>query len=72
MNLLILINLSYDKVKNKIIPKYADRIEHFLQKLNDIHTKYKHLENDRVYSNYKAYKMDAIKLAIYNNSDKKT
>jgi len=66
------INLSYDKVKNKIIPKYADRIEYFLQKLNDIHTKYKHPENDRVYSNYKAYKMDAIKLAIYNISDKKT
>jgi hypothetical protein len=65
------INLSYDKMKNKIIPKHADRIENFLQKLNDIDTKYKDPENDRVYSNYKAYKMDAIKLAIYNGSDKK-
>ena len=60
MNLLIL-----------IIPKYANRIEHFLQKLNYIHTKYKYPENDLIYSNYKAYKIDAIKLAIYNNSDKK-
>ena len=44
----------------------------FLEKINDIHTKYKHTQNYRAYSNYIAYKMDAIKLAIYNNSDKKT
>ena len=65
------INLSYEKMKDKIIPKHADRIQKFLEKLNDIDTKYKDPDNDRVYSNYKAYKMDAIKLAIYNNSDKK-
>ncbi len=65
------INLTYEKMKNKIIPKHADRIEKFLEKLNDIETKYIDPDNDRVYSNYKAYKMDAIKLAIYNNSDKK-
>ena len=65
------INLSYEKMKDKIIPKHANRIEKFLEKLNDIETKYKDPDNDRVYSNYKAYKMDAIKLAIYNNSDKK-
>jgi len=65
------INLSYEKMKDKLIPKHADRIQKFLEKLNDIDTKYKDPDNDRVYSNYKAYKMDAIKLAIYNNSDKK-
>ncbi len=65
------INLTYEKMKNKIIPKHADRIQKFLTKLNDIDTKYKDPDNDRIYSNYKAYKMDAIKLAIYNNSDKK-
>ncbi len=65
------INLTYEKMKNKIIPNHADRIEKFLTKLNDNETKYIDPDNDRVYSNYKAYKMDAIKLAIYNNSDKK-
>ncbi len=65
------INLSYEKMKNKIVPKHADRIERFLEKLNDVDTKYVDPENARVYSNYKAYKMDAIKLAIYNESDKK-
>ena len=52
------INLSYEKMKDKIIPKHADRIQIFLQKkkLNDIDTKYKDPDNDRVYSNYKAYK----------------
>ncbi len=64
------INLTYEKMKNKIIPKHADRIEKFLEKLNDNETKYKDPDNDRIYSNYKAYKMDSIKLLIYNNSDK--
>ena len=53
-------------MKNKIIPKHVDRI----QKLNDIETKYKDSENDRVYSNYKAYKIGVIKLAIYDGSNK--
>ena len=44
----------------------------FLEKINDIHTKYKHTQNYHAYSNYIAYKMDAITLAIYSNSDQKT
>ena len=65
------IYFSYEKNKDKLNDKYADRIEKFLNKLNDNDTKYTDPENNRVYDNYKAYKMDAIKLAIYNKSDKK-
>jgi hypothetical protein len=65
------INLSFEKNKNKLKEKYVDRIEKFLNKLNDDSTKYTDPENNRVYSNYKAYKMDAIKIAIYNGSNKK-
>ena len=65
------INLSFEKNKNKLKEKHAERIEKFLNKLNDNNTKYTDPENNRTYSNYKAYKMDAIKLAIYNGSDKK-
>ena len=65
------INLTYEKMKGKLNPTHADRIEKFLKKLNDTDTKYTDPDNNHVYPNYKAYKMDGIELAIYNESDKK-
>ena len=65
------INLSLDKNKNKLNEKYVSRIEHFINKLNDGDTKFIDHENQRIYSNYKAYKINSIKLLIYNESDKK-
>jgi hypothetical protein len=61
------IYFSYEKNKDN----HAERIEKILNKLNDNENKYTDPENNRVYDNYKAYKLDAIKLEIYNNSDKK-
>ena len=59
------INLSLEKNKNKL------KIEDFLNKLNDENTKFTDYENHRVYTSYKAYKINSIKLLIYNESDKK-
>ena len=39
--------------------------------LNDEETKFTDDTNQRVYNNYKAYKMNSVKLLIYNESDKK-
>ena len=39
--------------------------------LNDDDTKFTDQNNQRTYSSYKAYKMNSIKLLIYNSSDKK-
>jgi len=65
------INLSLEKNKNKINEYYVNKIEDFLNKLNDDNTKFTDYNNNRIYNNYKAYKINAIKLLIYNESDKK-
>jgi hypothetical protein len=65
------INLSLEKNKNKINEYYVNKIEEFLNKLNDDSTKFTDYNNNRTYNNYKAYKINSIKLLIYNESDKK-
>ena len=61
-----MIYLSLEKNKNKINEYYVNKIEEFLNKLNDNNTKFTDYNNT-----YKAYKINAIKLLIYNESDKK-
>jgi hypothetical protein len=65
------INLSLEKNKNKLNEKYVNRLEKFLDMLNDDNTKFTDEDNQRTYNNYKAYKINSIKLLIYNESDKK-
>ena len=65
------INLSLEKNKNKLNEKYVIRLEKFLDMLNDDDTKFTDQDNQRIYTSYKAYKMNSIKLFIYNESDKK-
>jgi len=65
------INLSLEKNKNKINDKYVTRLEKFLDMLNDDDTQFTDNDNKRIYPSYKAYKINSIKLLIYNNSDKK-
>ena len=65
------INLSLEKNKNKLNEKYVVRLEKFLDMLNDDDTKFTDHNNKKTYTSYKAYKMNSIKLLIYNQSDKK-
>jgi uncharacterized CHY-type Zn-finger protein len=65
------INLSLEKNKNKLNEKYVNRLEKFLDMLNDDDTKFTDQDNQRIYPSYKAYKINSIKLLIYNESDKK-
>lgn len=65
------INILFEKNKCKLRDKYVDRIEQFLNDLNNSYTKYIDESNQRTYPNYKAYKINAIKLLIYNESDAK-
>ena len=39
--------------------------------LNDDDTKFTDQDNHRTYTSYKAYKINSIKLLIYNESDKR-
>jgi len=65
------INLSLEKNKNNLNDKYVTRLEKFLDMLNDDDTKFTDEDNQRTYNSYKAYKINSIKLLIYNESDKK-
>ena len=65
------INLSLEKNKNNLNEKYVTRLEKFLDMLNDDDTKFTDEDNQRTYNSYKAYKINSIKLLIYNESDKK-
>ena len=65
------INLSLEKNKNKLNEKYVIRLEKFLDMLNDDDTQFTDNDNQRIYSSYKAYKSNSLKLLIYNESDKK-
>jgi len=65
------INLSLEKNKNKLNEKYVIRLEKFLDMLNDDDTQFTDNNNQRTYTSYKAYKINSLKLLIYNESDKK-
>jgi hypothetical protein len=65
------INLSLEKHKNNLNDKYVNRLEKFLDMLNDDDTKFTDQNNQRTYPSYKAYKINSLKLLIYNSSDKK-
>ena len=65
------INLSLEKNKNNLNDKYVTRLEKFLDMLNDDDTQFTDNNNQRTYPSYKAYKINSLKLLIYNESDKK-
>ncbi len=65
------INFSFEKNKGKLKEKYVERLEKFLSDLNSSNKKFVDEQNQRTYPNYKAYKINAIKLLIYNESDAK-
>ncbi len=64
------INLSVEKYKNKLKNNVIIRLKDFIDKLNDTTTKFTDKNTDITYPNYKAYKIQSIRLIIYNESDK--
>ena len=65
------INLSFEKNKNKLNETYVTCLEKFLDLLNNDREQFTDEHNNRTYPCYKAYKINSIKLLIYNYSDKK-
>ena len=65
------INLSFEKNKNKLNETYVTCLEKFLDLLNNDCKQFTDKHNNKIYPCYKAYKINSIKLLIYNYSDKK-
>ena len=63
------INVSLEKNRDKLNEKQITKLEKFLEMLND-DTKYTD-GSQRVFTNYKAYKINEIKFLVYNESDSK-
>jgi hypothetical protein len=66
------IEAIYDELKaaNKIDAKTKMIIQNFLDKMENEDTPV--FENDTKYENYKSFKIDNIKILLYNNQDKVT
>ena len=64
------INASFEKNKETMTVKQTNILEKFLEMLNDDNKKFISGITNRTYPSYRAYKIDELKLLIYNESDK--
>jgi len=63
--------LSLNKYKDNIKSQTIDKINYLINMITKENQKYIDYENNsKVYKNYKDYKIDVVKMLIYNNSDK--
>ena len=63
--------LSLNKYKDNIKSQTLDKINYLINMITKENKKYIDYENNsKVYKNYKDYKIDVVKMLIYNNSDK--
>ncbi len=70
------IEYSAEEYKDKLPTKTIDVLDKFsfavIDKINDMDEEFTDKERNKIYSNYKKFKVNQIKLMIYNMSDKKT
>ena len=66
------IEVSLEDYKDKLPEKTAEILDKLLEKLQDEETKMTDENNNKEYKNYKSYKMNEIKLMIYNETGKNT
>lgn len=64
------IELSLENYRDKVPPKTLEVLDKFINKIQDEETIMVDEENNKVYKNYKSYKINKIKLMIYNESGK--
>lgn len=64
------INISFEKNRKKLNEKQIEKLENFLDMLNNNDIKYT-ADTQKIYTNYKAYKINEVKFLIYNESDNK-
>jgi hypothetical protein len=66
------IEVSLENYKAKLPEKTANILDKLLEKLQDEETKMTDENNNKEYKNYKSYKINDIKLMIYNETGKNT
>ncbi len=61
---------SIENYKNKISMEKYRELQKFIELMNDEETEFINHELKKTYDNYKTYKIDKVKLLIYNNTDR--
>jgi hypothetical protein len=62
------IEVSLENYKHKLSERSAKVLEKLIEKINDEQTKINDYNHDKEYKNFKAFKINEIKLLIYNES----
>jgi hypothetical protein len=63
------IEYSIEEYKDKLPTKTIDVLDKFIDKINDMDEEFTDIEHNKIYPNYKKFKVNQIKLMIYNESE---
>ena len=63
------IELSVEEYKDKLNSKTIEVLDKFIDKINDEDQEFTDKEHNKKYPNYKNFKVNQIKLMIYNESE---
>ncbi len=66
------IEVSYDDYKNKLPEKTVSILDKLIEKIQDDHTSMVDEENNKEFKNYKLFKINEVKLMIYNETGNNT
>jgi hypothetical protein len=66
------IELSVEEYKDKLNSKTIDVLDKFIEKINDEDEEFTDMEHNKTYPSYKNFKVNQIKLMIYNESENRS
>jgi hypothetical protein len=66
------IEVSYDDYKNKLPERTIEILDKLIEKIQDEHTSMIDEENNKEFKNYKQFKINEVKLMIYNETGNNT
>ena len=66
------IEVSYDDYKDKLPERTVSILDKLIEKLEDEHTKMIDEENNKEFKNYRLFKINEVKLMIYNETGNNT
>ena len=66
------IEISIDEYKDKLQPKTVEVLDKFIEKMNNDMDEFIDNQHKKSYPNFKTFKVNLIKLMIYNETDTRT
>ena len=66
------IEISIDEYKDKLQPKTVEVLDKFIEKMNNDVDEFIDNQHKKSYPNFKTFKVNLIKLMIYNETDTRT